>query len=262
MGLRERIKTTKRWPLLAIPALAVCAIAAVFAYAMTGPADGSPTKAETQLMTSLRRIFVPLHARSVPNPPHISSADLVEGRRIFLQTCAQCHAVNGRGEKHLAASFYPPVPDISTASMQRWSDRDLFWTVRNGIRLTGMPAWRSTLNEQQTWQVVAYVRRLADSARQSTERARRIGDSTMNLRELALRTIDEQGCRDCHRIAGEGATIGPNLSDEWTRGRSDEWLLGHFRDPGAFTPGTMMPSFSNLSDRELKALVMFLQEPK
>ena len=61
---------------------------------------------------------------------------------------------------------------------------------------------------------------------------------------------------------GEGATIGPNLSDEWARGRTDDWLIGHFRNPRAYTPGTRMPSFSHLGDRQLRALVLFLQEPK
>ena len=238
-------------------ALVILAIALMVAYAMTGPADRRPTGVETFTATSLRRIFLPLHARGISRPPKITTAALLEGRKIFRQRCSLCHGGTGRGDSSLAPAFYPPVPDLTATAIKRWSDRDLFWTIQNGIRMTGMPAWRSSLNDQETWDVVAYVRHLSERNIKSGNPQG--GSLAADLRQVAEQTIDDEGCRDCHTIEGTGATIGPNLSDEWARGRSDAWLMGHFRNPSAYTPGTPMPSFEHLNDRQLQALVWYLQ---
>lgn len=66
----------------------------------------------------------------------------------------------------------------------------------------------------------------------------------------------------CHQLDGEGGKVGPEMTIEGTRGRSDEWLVGHFKDPGTYTPGSIMPSFSQLTDDQLHALTVFLQNEK
>ena len=66
----------------------------------------------------------------------------------------------------------------------------------------------------------------------------------------------------CHQLDGEGGTVGPDLTVEGTRGRSDEWLIGHFKDPPAYTKGSIMPSFKNLTEAQVHALVVFLQNQK
>ena len=62
----------------------------------------------------------------------------------------------------------------------------------------------------------------------------------------------------CHQLDGEGGKVGPDLSIEGTRGRSDEWLVGHFKEPSAYVQGLIMPSFDNLTDEQLQALTVFL----
>ena len=63
----------------------------------------------------------------------------------------------------------------------------------------------------------------------------------------------------CHQLAGEGGRVGPDLSVEETRGRSSDWLIGHFKDPPAYTPGSIMPPLKNLTAEQLQALTAFLQ---
>lgn len=245
---------------LAIIVAVVALIIIIAGYVITGPADGQPTQPEVLAATSLRRIFVPLHARAMPNPPTVTTAALLEGRKIFRQRCSLCHGGGGEGNASLGKAFYPPVPDLTGSTIRHWSDRDLFWTIQNGIRMTGMPAWRSSLSGQQTWDVVAYIRHMSEHDGKQDVHDPRDGTSDADLRPIALQTIDDEGCRDCHTIDGTGARVGPNLSDEWARGRSDAWLIGHLRHPSAYTPGTPMPSFDHLSDLQLKALVRYLQD--
>src|SRR5437867_6904730 len=72
----------------------------------------------------------------------------------------------------------------------------------------------------------------------------------------------QEGCFMCHQLNGEGGKIGPDLTTESKRGRTDDWLVGHFKDPPAYTAGSIMPPFKNLTDVQLKALTAFLQSQK
>lgn len=56
--------------------------------------------------------------------------------------------------------------------------------------------------------------------------------------------------------------MGPERTIEGTRERTDEWLIGHFKDPPAYTHGSIMPAFKNLTKEQLKALTVFLQTQK
>jgi mono/diheme cytochrome c family protein len=69
--------------------------------------------------------------------------------------------------------------------------------------------------------------------------------------------IDREDCRQCHRILGEGGRRGPELAG--LAGRRDRaWLVGHFREPKAFTPASRMPSFRELPQPELEAMADYL----
>jgi cbb3-type cytochrome oxidase cytochrome c subunit len=54
--------------------------------------------------------------------------------------------------------------------------------------------------------------------------------------------------------------MGPDLTTEGTRGRTDDWLIGHFKDPASYVRGSVMPPFKNLTDEQLQALTLFLQK--
>lgn len=66
----------------------------------------------------------------------------------------------------------------------------------------------------------------------------------------------------CHQLNGEGGKVGLDLTVEGTLGRTDDWLIGHFKDPPAYTPGSMMPPFKNLTAEQRRALTAFLQSQK
>ena len=70
------------------------------------------------------------------------------------------------------------------------------------------------------------------------------------------RLFQEKGCQDCHAIAGKGGNIGPAL-DEVAKRHDSRWIIAHFRNPQAVSPGTVMPQF-NFSEQETRALTEFL----
>ena len=245
---------------LLIPVAGVAAMTAA-GFVLTGPSDTRPTRVESFLAGEIRKLSVPFRARKLAQPSLPPSA-VSGGRRVYVQACSMCHGVDGRGETAVGSAMYPPAPDLTAAATQAWKDRELFWIIRNGIRLTGMPAWRESLNDEQTWTVVAYVRKLADLNRERARRVQASGRSDRDLDRIATETIEQEECLGCHSLNGEGASVGPDLTNEWMRGRSDQWLTQHFKNPAAMTPGSVMPSFQHLSDEQVRALVAYLQQPR
>ena len=64
----------------------------------------------------------------------------------------------------------PPAMDLTSAHVQHWSDAELFWIMQNGVRLTGMPAWKSSISENETWKLARFIHKLPslDGASAST----------------------------------------------------------------------------------------------
>ncbi len=69
------------------------------------------------------------------------------------------------------------------------------------------------------------------------------------------------GCVACHKIAGKGGVVGPDLSNEAKLGRSSQWLIQQITDPAKHNPSTKMPANKNLTQPQLKSLADFILNP-
>lgn len=227
-------------------------------------AHKQPWSVETALANAAKDVVIPMEAQKLANPLTASPEVIGAGQQIYSQSCAVCHGPDGRGSD-LGRNMYPPAMDLNSPHVQHWKDADLFWIVQNGVRLTGMPSWKSVLSDADTWKVVTFLRALPRAASQ-TEAAQpqsaAAAQTPAQLVAYGLTLYRQEGCFTCHKLDGEGNALGPNLTSEGTRGRSDEWLIGHFRDPSQYTPGSAMPAFGNLTDDQLRALTAFLQNQK
>lgn len=230
-------------------------------------ASKKPSKLETALANAAKDVVVPLEAKNMKNPFPATDATIQAGKQIYLQQCALCHAADGHAETKLGLAMYPPAMDLNSPHVQRWSDAELSWITQNGVRLTGMPAWKTIVSEEDTWKIVAFIHTLPKEKESPIRAAARqqevvVPKSQSDLINYGRELYRQEGCMGCHELDGEGGKVGPGLSLEGTRGRSDKWLVGHFKDPGAYTPGSIMPSFNQLTDDQLDALTVFLQKEK
>ena len=82
------------------------------------------------------------------------------------------------------------------------------------------------------------------------------GDATC---EAAQTLYIANGCSSCHRLGGQGGSLGPDLSNEAARGRGIQWQIDHLKNPDSRSPGSAMPPFAGLSDEELNTLATFLE---
>lgn len=119
-----------------------------------------PGPVETYMATQAKRLFVSRRAHGVSPAPPNDAATLANGRMQFGGNCASCHGYDGRTPTAMGRSLYPPAPDLGSSAVQKYSDAELFWVVKNGIRLTGMPGFGRILSDQDIWALVHYVRSL------------------------------------------------------------------------------------------------------
>src|SRR5437867_10119426 len=84
--------------------------------------------------------------------------------RLFLGLCATCHGSDGRGSWRAALFLVRPGNLADAAAMDRRSDNYLFDLIKHGgapIGRPGMPAFGSTLSDDEIGEVVRYVRTLS-----------------------------------------------------------------------------------------------------
>ena len=107
---------------------------------------------------------VPLHARIDREMPPIASIqasedNLVSGARIYTAQCAACHGLHGKPSS-FGPHMYPAAPPLwekhhnnEVVGVSDDQVGETYWKVANGIRLTGMPAYRDVLTDTEMWQV-------------------------------------------------------------------------------------------------------------
>jgi mono/diheme cytochrome c family protein len=122
-------------------------------------AVADPPLSQERLLTGM-----PLHARidreMVNTPPvQADEANLVAGAEIYRDQCAACHGFHGKPSR-LGEHMYPSAPPLwekhrhsEVVGVSDDPPGETYWKVANGIRLTGMPAYKSVLTETQMWQV-------------------------------------------------------------------------------------------------------------
>ena len=121
-------------------------------------ARGEPTFTETVIARSMRRFATPSAMRNMKNPIALTDATLAAAREHWADHCATCHGNDGSGQTDIGRSLYPKAPDMRQAATQQMTDGELFSIIRNGVRLTGMPAWGG--DEAENWKLVHFVRHL------------------------------------------------------------------------------------------------------
>ena len=119
-------------------------------------ACGSPSRIETFVARSARSMAVPARAKRMKNPIPNTAENLAEARAHWADHCAICHANNGGGNTTISQNLYPKAPDIRQPRTQNVTDGELYYTIQNGIRLSGMPAWgQAGENDKDSWKLVA-----------------------------------------------------------------------------------------------------------
>lgn len=149
-------------------------------------AHDEPTAMEAFLAKKMRHWSVPAELHKMKNPVPLTSEALAEGRSHFADHCASCHANDGKGKTEMGQNLYPRAPDMTLSETQSQSDGELFATIENGIRLTGMPGWGKGTAESAkgSWQLVHFIRHLPKLTAEELEEMKKMNPvSPMEMAE-------------------------------------------------------------------------------
>lgn len=147
---RHRQPTMRRFPITAAR-VGLVALAII-----TGIGVGSRAAVETANQP-------PAAAAAVANPVPPDADSINRGRNLYLANCSSCHGTDGAGDGPTAPTLLPP-PGPLGAAVRNGSDSDLEYVITNGVAGTGMPAFASTLSENDRWDLVNYLRSVYSSS--------------------------------------------------------------------------------------------------
>jgi len=115
---------------------------------------------ETFVITKVKRELT-VRGRGWKDPLPVTPESVAAGKRNFGYYCYACHGLDGQNTGvPFAEHMSPPVPPLSSTTVQAYTDGQLRWIIENGISPSGMPASKGILNDQEMWEIVHYLRHL------------------------------------------------------------------------------------------------------
>ena len=136
------------------------AVVAVCCFWLAACQVRSPGNLETTLMEGAKR-RITVGGRSEINPLAPTPENIHAGQRNFGSYCMVCHGLDGQNTGvPFADKMAPPVPPLSSPSVQAFTDGQLHRIIANGISPSGMPASKDVFRDEEIWQLVIYIRHL------------------------------------------------------------------------------------------------------
>lgn len=129
----------------------------VFSVAATNP----HWKATHWLMEKTRMRSIQAHAAGLTPPAGYDDPVKINGAvGHFSEHCATCHGAPGAKPGDIAEGMYPQPPNLTNAAA-RYTPGELFWILKNGIKMSAMPSMASD-GDEMLWNTVAFLQKLPD----------------------------------------------------------------------------------------------------
>ncbi len=97
------------------------------------------------------------------NPIEANSESISRGQQNYLANCLACHGPGGRGDGSQATSLDGPPADLTSSHARSHRDEDLYYWIQNGIVGSAMPAFADSLDDDEIWDTINYIRSLQDA---------------------------------------------------------------------------------------------------
>ena len=210
----------------------------------------------------------------------------LKGEKIFLHYCAHCHGITGSGDGFNSEYMDKEPAELSDHDfIAKKTNRQIFRVIKLGgagvKKSPFMPVFGHTLSEEQIWQLVAYIRYLADDdshpvAVPADASITAPAPSPINYEMISAFSewfakngknkeviefgerlfFKKKSCFGCHQLDDEGGRVGPDLSRAGFLYKP-EWLFTWIRNPQFIKPNTKMPNIG-LVEEEDRAISAFL----
>jgi mono/diheme cytochrome c family protein len=229
------------------------------------------------LETGMRR-SVRHHARAIAVPPLADPALVMRGRALHDEHCVRCHGAPGVAPESFALSLTPPAANLAHTARE-WPPAELYWVVKHGIKMAGMPAWEYRLADDDLWAIVGYLQTLTHESPPQYRSAapsdtRPAAPRAQPAQALAAPdpargkiAVQQYACATCHvipGIVGANATVGPPLTNIAVRGfiagivpNNADNMIRWLQAPQEVYPEGAMPNLG-VTERDARDIAAYL----
>jgi mono/diheme cytochrome c family protein len=145
---------------LTLAIAAVIGLVLVYAGTVSVAADEPHSGLTTRLLETARERSVARGARAIAVPDNLADPQVIaKGAGEYAEMCTGCHLAPGMKETEMRTGLRPSPPDFAAAA-SRSSAAEQFWVIKHGIKMTGMPAWGLTHDDERLWSMVAFLQKL------------------------------------------------------------------------------------------------------
>ncbi len=231
------------------------------------------------LLDYAMRKSVKLRSESIEVPDLSGEQRLHSGLAHYRAHCLQCHGAPGVAPAPFSYGMTPaPVNLVVTA--RHWPPAELYWVIKHGIKMSGMPAWEYRLSDAEIWDIVAFIERMPMLSptqyqvlsRQAPDAARTAAGpssaaTTLGNAAAGKRALQQYLCLTCHQVpgmVGPNAPVGPPLNGMANRRyiagimpNTPENMVQWLRYPQQFDPLSAMP-YLGVTEQDARDIAAFL----
>jgi len=122
-------------------------------------ADDPHWKPVEAAITVFRDRAVSTHAQGIAVPSNLEDPEVIAmGAEHYNAMCVGCHLSPVQTDSEIRPGLYPKPPELSKHEIH--DAAEAFWVIKHGIKLTAMPAWGPTHDDEEIWAMVAFLRKL------------------------------------------------------------------------------------------------------
>lgn len=139
----------------------LAAFAGIFVYAglYNIGADAPHSRVVYNILQELRERSIESRSRGIHPPADLNSPwRIAAGAGLYAEMCTGCHLGPGLERSEMSQGLYPQAPELARGD--DLTPAQQFWVIKHGVKLTAMPAWGKTHNDELIWDMVAFIRQL------------------------------------------------------------------------------------------------------
>jgi mono/diheme cytochrome c family protein len=141
--------------------LVLAAFAGIFVYLgfYNIGADEPHSRFVYRMLDELREQSIARYAKNIQVPADLNSPQRIQaGAGLYAEMCTGCHLGPGLEKSEMSQGLYPQAPELARGINHTPAQQ--FWIIKHGIKLSAMPAWGKTHNDQLIWDMVAFLQQL------------------------------------------------------------------------------------------------------
>lgn len=124
-------------------------------------ADAPHTQPVYWFLKTLRERSIAARTTDIIVPSNLDGPKrIAAGAGQYAEMCSGCHLAPGMKRTEMSRGLYPRAPELRRKS--DLTPAEQFWIVKHGVKMTGMPTWGVTHDDELIWNVVAFLQKLPE----------------------------------------------------------------------------------------------------